>query len=344
VTYVTGAAVAGMLAMALLAAFAINARAEAQRQRQAAEGLVEFMLTDLRTKLKGVGRLDALRIANERAWSFYQGQDVRSLPPGSLGRRARILHAMGEDYLSSGDIGLALEQFRAAELTTEALLKDDPDDPERLFLHGQSEFWLGVIDYKRERFDAARRSFERYKQLATRLVGIDPANPVYQRELAYAEGNLCSIALAPPVNAEAALSSCSASLVEMERVARRTGDPEAAADVTNRYGWLADAYRAAGDLDRAWSARTRQERLLKELVARDPRNMDVRDRWLTSQFMMAELEIDRKRTGSARRRLLEASRTARAMTDLDPANREWRRWSVRIRDDLARLEAIPAGP
>jgi hypothetical protein len=146
------------------------------------------------------------------------------------------------------------------------------------------------------------------------------------------------------VNAEAALSSCSASLVEMERVARRTGDPEAAADVTNRYGWLADAYRAAGDLDRAWSARTRQERLLKELVARDPRNMDVRDRWLTSQFMMAELEIDRKRTGSARRRLLEASRTARAMTDLDPANREWRRWSVRIRDDLARLEAIPAGP
>jgi hypothetical protein len=339
VTYLIAAAVVGILAMALLTALALNSRVEAQRQRAQAEGLVEFMLTDLRTKLKGVGRLDALRIANERAWSFYQAQDVKTLSPESLGRRARILHAMGEDYLSGGEVGPAAQQFRAAERTTAALLADGAEDPERIFLHAQSEFWIGSIDYKLKRFAEAREAFERYKQLATKLVRIDPDSPVSRRELAYAEGNLCSLALAPPVNVNEALSSCAASLEEMKRVAQRTNDAEDMGAVTNRYGWLADAHRAAGELDRAWSVRRIQEQLLEQLIARDSKNMDVRDRWLTNQFMMAEVEMDLNRLSSARRRLLQASSVAREMTNLDPQNHEWRRWSVRIRKDLAQLRA-----
>jgi hypothetical protein len=65
--------------------------------------------------------------------------------------------------------------------------------------------------------------------------------------------------------------------------------------------------------------------------------MDVRDRWITNQFMTAELEMDLKRYASARRRLLQASAVAREMTELDPENREWQRWSERIAGDLARL-------
>jgi tetratricopeptide (TPR) repeat protein len=337
VTYVTSAAVAAMLAMALLTAFALNARAEAERQRTEAEGLVEFMLTDLRTKLKGVGRLDALRIANERAWRFYQRQEVGRLGPASMGQRARILHAMGEDYLNSGDVALALRTLQAAERTTSKLLADDPRAPESLYLQAQSEFWLGNVDYKRKKFAQARRAFERYKALAERLVSVDPANPRSRTELAYAEGNLCSMDLAPPVDAVAALHSCAKSLAEMQRVAKHSGDPQTIGDVSNRYGWLADAYRAAGNLDRAWSNRLAAERLLVRLVAADPKNMDFRDRWLTNQFMMAELETDRNQRAAARRRLLRARGYAREMTRLDLANYEWRRWQDRIEQDLIRL-------
>src|SRR6185437_2504203 len=103
VTAVTAGALIAVVAMGILTAFALNARSEAERQRGEAEGLVEFMLTDLRDKLKGVGRLDVMTAVNERALTYYADQDLAKLPAESLERRARILHAMGEDDETRGD-------------------------------------------------------------------------------------------------------------------------------------------------------------------------------------------------------------------------------------------------
>lgn len=77
---VTGAAVAGAVAMSGLTTYALVARAEAQRQRAEAEALVEFMLTDLRDRLKGVGRLDVLTAVNERTLAYYRDQPLEDLP------------------------------------------------------------------------------------------------------------------------------------------------------------------------------------------------------------------------------------------------------------------------
>ncbi|MBV9884277.1 MAG: hypothetical protein JO276_14805 [Sphingomonadaceae bacterium] len=59
VTAVTAAAVIAMLVMAVLAVVALDARQDAERerakverQRVAAEGLIDFMLTDLRERLR----------------------------------------------------------------------------------------------------------------------------------------------------------------------------------------------------------------------------------------------------------------------------------------------------
>lgn len=55
------------IAMAFLAAQAIQGQREAERQRAEAEGLIEFMLTDLRDKLEPVGRLEVLDSVGQRA-------------------------------------------------------------------------------------------------------------------------------------------------------------------------------------------------------------------------------------------------------------------------------------
>src|SRR5206468_4979595 len=57
---VTAASIAGMLFASGLAYTAIDARDEARDQRREAEGLIGFMLGDLRDKLEPVGRLDVL--------------------------------------------------------------------------------------------------------------------------------------------------------------------------------------------------------------------------------------------------------------------------------------------
>ena len=69
---ITAASVAGMLFTSGLAYTAIDARDEARDQRREAEGLVGFMLGDLREKLEPIGRLDVLDAVGARALAYYR--------------------------------------------------------------------------------------------------------------------------------------------------------------------------------------------------------------------------------------------------------------------------------
>lgn len=340
VTAVTVGALFGMLAMGLLALVALDARAEAERQRGQAEGLIEFMLTDLRERLKGVGRLDVLTAVNERALGYYGSQEaLDDLPVASLERRARILHAMGEDDGMRGDNDAAEAKFREAHRTTAVLLDKHLDDPNRIYAHAQSEYWVGYANYVRGDRERAKSAFERYKTLANRLVAIDGGNPDWLKEAAYAEGNLCTIALKPPVDKTAALRSCTASLANMEGAVERANDPRALwDDLANRHAWLADAHHANGDDGNEWSHRRSQERLLHRLRARDPKNMDWKDMWLALQIALAKMEIEAGATARAKSRLAAAEKLAGEMIRSDPSNTVWADRRSRIQRLLSQSE------
>lgn len=336
VTYVTAAAIAGMLMMALLTFFALNARSDAERQRAQAEGLVEFMLTDLRTELRGVGSLKVLTAANQRALEYYRQQDLDGLPAESLERRARILHAMGEDDIARDRLDRALQRFREAAATTARLLAESPNDPERIFNHAQSEFWIGSVAYNGDDNATARRAFGRYRALAQKLVAVDGASAKALTELAYAEGSLCAVGLQERTVVADTVDRCKASAAAMQQVARGSNEPDTIAALANRYAWLADAYRAQGDDARAWQLRLRQQDMLGRLLSRDS-SFKFREPWLTNQFSMAELEEARGERAAARARLLRARAMVEEMTLKDPANADWASRKKRIVTALDRL-------
>lgn len=337
VGYLTALVVAAMVVMAFLTVLAIRARAEAERQRAEAEGMVEFMLTDLRKELKSVGNLKVLDAANKRALDYYRRQALTGLPPASLERRARILHNMGEDDIAKNQLDRALASFREAAQTTARLLAEKPGDPDRIFNHAQSEFWIGHVAYSRGDNNTAKQAFERYRTLAVRLIAANPVDPRGRKELAYALGNLCSVALEKPTDSERAIATCKSSLDTMQQEARGTREPEVIAAVANRYAWLADAYRAGGDADLAWSMRLRQEEMLAGLLKHDRASFKFREAWLTAQFSMAELEAARGECKSARVRLQGALAMVKEMTRADPTNYTWARRQHRIESDLAKL-------
>jgi hypothetical protein len=339
VTAVTAAAMAAMLIMAVMTTLALQARAEAQRQRAEAEGLVEFMLTDLRERLRGVKRLDVFEAVNRRALQHYAGQNLAKLPSDALERRARLLQAMGEDDLERHEDDRALAQFREAARTTSALLAKDPQNGERIFAHSQSEYWVGLVDYNRKSFAAAKMAFERYKALADRLVALDPSKAAWVREAGYAAGNLCMIALEKPVDAQAALRLCSEALQRMEQAQRLGGpDPSAIEAVLNRHLWMMKAWNANGRWDRVLYHMARQEDLMATLLRADPSNMDYQDIWMKAQVGIAEILASHGDHPAARGRLQDAAATAELLRRHDPANAEWRSWQRRIASNLSKGE------
>jgi tetratricopeptide (TPR) repeat protein len=329
---VSVAALASTLLMGMLLVFALNARNEAEHQRAQAEGLIEFMLTDLRLRLQSVGRLDILTSVNERALGYYGEQgDLSRLPSNSLERRARVLHAMGEDDQRRGDFGPALSKFREAQRVTQALLADDPDDPARIFAHAQSEFYLGYTDFLAARYDNALPRFEAYLRLAQRLVRIAPGDPRYLRELSYAEGGICSLELARKSNPAASLKACGDAMAAMEAVERATpGDRDVRRDVANRHAWMADAYVSADRTGDALAERRRQNAMLDALVAGDPKNIVYRQDWMLARYSIATVLRDLGEAGQASAAAGEARTVIDQLTVADPENEDWQKWRKRI--------------
>ncbi|HEX4158845.1 MAG TPA: TIR domain-containing protein [Rhizomicrobium sp.] len=346
VTAITAGALLAMAIMGVLTAVAVQARREAERQRAEAEGLVEFMLTDLRERLKGVGRLDVMTAVNERALEHYKGQNLTSLSVDSLERRARILHAMGEDDESRGDHMDALLKFREAERTTAALLMVAPNDPERVFDQAQSVYWLGEAAFQQGRLPDARKQFLAYRDLAARMITLEPTSIKYKLELDYAESNLCSLAIGPSANPGAALTHCGAALAQIKKIAQESGKngknnlTEEYIDdlVKNCHANMADAYLRNNNVAAALAERESEEEQLKKEMAADPKNKDLDDEWMILQRALAQIEVRKGVPEAARKRLERTLALASQMMLYDPGNKMWARTRKKVVDDLNKLQ------
>lgn len=280
VTAITGLALMAVLVMALLLVAAIRARSEAVRQRAEAEGLVEYMLTDLRDRLKGVGRLDVMTAVNERAMNYYDDQaDLSGLPPESLARRARILHAMGEDDGDRGNFEKSLAKFREAHRATAAVLKQVPRDGDALFAHAQSEYWIGYAADQLEDGATTEKHWRGYLTQANQLANVEPGTVRSLMEQGYAHGNLCALLQKDAARRPSAREHCMQSVAfEEKALAKAPDDPEIMAALANRLGWNAVLDLRERRLQDALANREREALLLARLLEKDSKNAEFATR------------------------------------------------------------------
>ncbi len=301
------------------------AEASAVAARNDSEGLVEFMLTDLRKRLDAVGRLDVLDSVGERALAYYDSRDITSADADALGRRARAQLLIGELDNQRGDLDAALDSYTAAAKTTEEQLRRDPDNPDRIFDHSQSVFWVGYIAWQRGDADSARRYWTQYYDQAKRLVTIDPDNDDYQAELEYSYSNLGTLEM-DEGNAAAAEQHFRNSLSISSRLAEKyPGDEDRLIAAGQSWSWLADALSRQTNIGEAREARFAELVLYKSAQKDESgtKNAVIKNRESIALYSLADFLIAEGRVEEAAEQAALATRLADDLLAEDPQNLEF---------------------
>ena len=313
----------GMAVTSTLAVTAIQARDSARDQRREAEGLVAFMLGDLKDKLEPIGRLDALDGVGSRVLAYYSKQDSSELSDAALLQRSQALSLTAQVSYMRGDLDAAARLYREAMQGTGEAIRRDPSDPQRLFDHAQNVFWIADLARQRGDSRAAEQRAREYRSLAQRMVALGPDNMKWRMEEQDADAELGTVLYEQRRFGEAA--------VQFEQ-ALRTIQALAAADPTNSdyqkslvemLAWVADAQMANGRIDRAIAMRERHVGLLGQLVDRPDADVHYRQKMIPAEQGLGRLYAMRGQSDRALQHLQAAVAQADALIPLEPKNAVW---------------------
>jgi eukaryotic-like serine/threonine-protein kinase len=282
---------------------AVREGREAQRQRDQAEGLIEFMLGDLRKKLEPVGRLDVLDAVGDKALGYYSQQDLAGMDADSLGRRARALHLMGEIAEKRGKMAEAERRFKEAADSTAELLARDPKNTQRLFDHAQSSYWVGYAAWRQGKREVAQPRFEDYLHLAQTLTQLAPGREEWQVEVASAENNL-GVLLLRSNEVQSSLARFEQARVKWQELLPTR--PELSIDLAKTLGWLAEAQERLGLFEDSLSS---QQSKLRALNTDRKNDRIVQDLEATTLAALGRLQLNLGRNE-------EAVRSAQAARDV----------------------------
>jgi hypothetical protein len=336
--YAAAASLAGMAVTSTLAVTAVVARNEAQHQRAEADGLVEFMLTDLRKKLEPVGRLDVMDTVGRRALAYYADQNPSKLDADALGRRARALQLVAEVRNLRGDSEGALAAFRQTAATTEELLAREPNNGQRIFDHAQSVFWVGYIAWQRGDIATGRDYFGRYLANAERLAKLDPNNATWNGELGFANQSLGVLEMDEnrPADALRYFTKDEQVWAKLATLASDKRDPTY--NMAQAIGWKADARRKLLDLNGALAERTRETAIYERFLAADPKDSKASEGLAVARLRTAQLKLEQGQIKEAGAIAARSLADMQVLTGQDSSNRLWQEIAVKAAN--VRTEAL----
>ena len=328
--WVAAASLAGMTVTSGLAVVALQARDAARDQRREAEGLVAFMLGDLKDKLEPIGKLDALDGVGSRVLAYYSNQDASELTDAALTQRSKALSLMAQVADARGDSQTAQNLYRQAMSGTAEAMRRDPTNAEAIFDHAQNVFYVGQIAQNAGDFGTAEASMREYQRLARRMVAFQADSMKYRMEEQYADANL-GIVLFDQRRFEEASTQFRAALAMIEAIS--TADPsklDYRKGIAESLAWLADAERAAGRYSQAIAFRQRDIALLETLL-RQTGSVEFRQRLIPARRALGNLYADRGQGEAAMEQLRGAMAQADMLTTVEPNNILWQEYGFKTR-------------
>ena len=321
-------------------AAAVAAQHEAERRRAQANGLIGFMLGDLRTKLDSVGRLDVLNDVGERALSYFSSLNLSTLSPAELSGNARALYQLGDVRLLSGRRSDAMVAFHHSLDFARAAVRKAPKDERWQFELGQSLFWLGKGYLAQEDLADALVCMSEYLRTADQLAAAHPANPKYQLEVAFGHSNVGLVLEQQGKLEEASNHYLTALKIKQRRASANVHDLDAQAELARAFNKIGFLRYKLGDLAAARQFFENENAIYQRLVTEDPRQMIWKQRQSVNLAFLGRVLEDSGAVDLAANRLGEERALDQALVTHDPANRQWQRNLAITTSCFANLQRI----
>ena len=335
--WLAAASLAGMAVTTTLAVTAFQARNEAREQRREAEGLVAFMVGDLKDKLEPIGRLDALDGVGSRVLNYYSKQDTSDLSDAALLQRSQALSLTAQVSFLRGDLGRAERLYRQALTGTAEAIRRNPDDPARLFEHEQNVFWTGELARRRGQLPSAEAAFREYRDLASRMVALQPDNLKWRVELQSADANLGIVLLRQRRFGEASrqFGSSLSAIGAITAVDPSKGDYQIL--LTDALGWLAQSRWSEGFLQEGAKLRQRQLDLIARLAPNGVVDVDLQQKRIQARRGLGYLLAQSGDRAGGASQMEAATQEADMLLAAEPRNTLWTETAAAARLSSAEL-------
>lgn len=329
------ASLGGMAVTSTLAVTAIQARDAARDQRREAEGLIGFMLGDLKDKLEPIGKLDALDGVGARVLAYYKKQGTADLTDSALSQRSQALSLMAQVAYARGEFDKSLQLYREAMKGTAEAVRRNPNNPQALFDHAQNVFYVGEIAHQRGDFRTAENYMRGYQRLASRMIALGPDSMKWRMEKQYADFNL-GVVLVDQRRFAEAVNLFRDSLKTMVAIA--TADPsnkDYQQQIAESYAWLADADRAVGNYPEAITSRQQGIAVLERLLGATD-DVTYQQQLVPARRSLGTLYAEQGQTDLAAQQFRAAVDQADFLIPQEPSNAVWLEYAANARTDLAR--------
>lgn len=319
---ITAASVAISIVTLALAIVAQIAREEAEVRREQAEGLISFMLGDLRDRLEPLGRLNLLDSVGDEAMRYFAVLGERGTEQ-EVYARVMALRQIGEVRFRQGQYARAQESFVESRDLAEALHGAYAGNADYLFELGQAEFWVGYAALEQNNLEQTAASFEKYMQYSRQLLAADPENPDYQAELSYAYSNLGTVAL-QRLDAETALENFKLSVqLNYQSLTDNPDDVGLRLDLGNGYSWIGATQLELGNLDESREAYANAVEILTELDLQSDSPLYSENR-AQNVYHLGDVMAQQGESEQAGEMFRLAGDLLEALVSHDPENAVWR--------------------
>jgi len=242
-------------------------RRAAEQNHAKAEGLVSFMLVELRAKLEPVGKLDLLEGVALQARAYYRDQaDAKT--PDEQHRRALALHGLGQVLGAKGEAASALAEHQAALAIHARLAASDPRWQASL---AASSLIVGDALRTRGMGEEALAAYQAGLAINERLVAAASDDVIALGQLAASHASLGDFHFEVRRDAATALRERSRALVlHQQLVALTPGDRDRRRALVASHAGVADMLMHLGEFAKAEAAHREALTLAETLASEDP--------------------------------------------------------------------------